>query len=140
MASLASLSILSGFTEAAILAIVAQVAASLVSGATEVNTSIGPFQVNTSVGALLGLAAGLAVLRLLLQIPISYLPARMAADVQAQLRLGLFDAFTRASWAAQSRDREGHLQEMMTSQVVQATQGALQLDRPDHGSDHLRGA
>jgi ATP-binding cassette subfamily B protein len=127
VASLASLSVLSGFTEAGILAVVAQAAASLVSGATEVNAGIGPFHVHTSVGTLLAIAAALAVLRLVLQIPISYLPARMAADVQAQLRTSLFGAFTRASWAAQSRDREGHLQEMMTSQVVQATQGALQL-------------
>lgn len=127
VAGLASLSVVSGFTEAGILAVVAQVAASLVSGATEVNASIGPFQAHASVGTLLGVAAALAVLRLVLQIPISYLPARMAADVQAHLRTGLFGAFTQASWAAQSRDREGHLQEMMTSQVVQATQGALQL-------------
>lgn len=127
VAALASLSVVSGFTEAGILAVVAQVAASLVSGATEVNTSIGPFQAHTSVGTLLAIAALLAVLRIVLQVPISYLPARMAADVQAHLRTDLFDAFTKASWAAQSRDREGHLQEMMTSQVVQATQGALQL-------------
>jgi ABC-type multidrug transport system fused ATPase/permease subunit len=124
---LASLSVVSGFTEAGILAVVAQVAASMVSGAEQVNTSIGPFHVQASVGDLLAIAAALAMLRLALQVPIAYLPARMAADVQAQLRTGLFGAFTRASWAAQSRDREGHLQEMMTSQVVQATQGALQL-------------
>lgn len=127
VAALASLSVVSGFTEAGVLAVVAQVAASLVSGATEVNASIGPFEAHTSIGTLLAIAALLATLRLVLQIPISYLPARMAADVQAHLRTGLFDAFTQASWAAQSRDREGHLQEMMTSQVVQATQGALQL-------------
>lgn len=124
---LASLSVVSGFTEAGILAVVAQVAASMVSGAEQVNASIGPIQVHASVGDLLGVAAALALLRLILQVPIAYLPARMAADVQAQLRTGLFGAFTQASWAAQSRDREGHLQEMMTSQVVQATQGALQL-------------
>jgi ABC-type multidrug transport system fused ATPase/permease subunit len=125
--ALAVISILSGFTEAAVLAVVAQVAASLVSGVAEVETSIGPFQVHSSVGALLGVAAVLALIRLALQVPISVFPAKMAADVQAQLRTGLFKAFTEASWAMQSRDREGHLQEMMTSQVVQATWGALQV-------------
>jgi ATP-binding cassette subfamily B protein len=125
--ALASVSILSGFTEAAVLAVVAQVAASLVTGSSEVEAAIGPFHIHSSIGTLLALASALALLRLALQVPISVLPAKMAADVQAQLRTGLFKAFTEASWAMQSRDREGHLQEMMTSQVVQATWGALQV-------------
>ena len=126
--TLAIFSILSGFAEAAVLAVVAQVAASLVTGSDGVSASIGPIAVDTSIGNLLLVASALAVVRLALQIPISVLPARIAADVQANLRRGLFGAFTRASWAEQSRDLEGHLQEMMTSQVVQATQGALQVN------------
>jgi ATP-binding cassette subfamily B protein len=58
--------------------------------------------------------------------PASVLPARMGADVQARLRIALFGAFTRASWTAQSSDREGHLQELMTNQVGVATGAALQ--------------
>lgn len=128
VAALAGLSILSGFAEAAVLAVVAQVAASLVTGTDHISASIGPFDLDTTVGNLLIAAAALAVFRLALQIPISMLPARIAADVQAKLRRGLFDAFTHASWEVQSRDREGHLQEMMTSQVVQATWGAMQVN------------
>jgi len=123
---LAISSVLSGLTEAGILAVVAQVAATLVDGARRVHAHIGPFHIDATVGALLAVAFALAVIRLALQAPISLLPARIAADVQARLRKELFDAFTRASWAVQSRDREGHLQEIMTSQVLQATQGALQ--------------
>jgi ATP-binding cassette, subfamily B, bacterial len=125
--TLAAVSALSGLTEAVILAVVAQVAASLVTGETAVDVSIGAVHVHTSVGSLLAAAALLAVARLALQVPISWLPARIAADVQATLRRDLFDAFTRATWGVQSGDREGHLQEMMTSQVVQATQGAQQV-------------
>lgn len=119
-------SLLSGFTEAGVLAVVAQVAASLVSGATQVHVALGPVDIHATIGTLLAVACGLAVVRLALQVPISVLPARIAADVQAGLRMRLFGAFTYASWSAQSRDREGHLQEMMTNQVVQATLGALQ--------------
>lgn len=126
VAGLAITSILSGFTEAGVLAIVAQAAASLVKGVTRVQVSIGPFQLDETIGTLLAVAFALSILRLALQVPISVLPARIAADVQARTRKDLFSAFTRASWAVQSRDREGHLQEMMTSQVVQATQGAMQ--------------
>lgn len=119
-------SICSGFTEAGILAIVAQVAAALVLGSSHAHVSIGPVDTAASVSDLLAVAGGLGLIRLALQVPISFLPARIAADVQARLRRDLFYAFTSASWDMQSRDREGHLQEMMTSQVVQATQGAMQ--------------
>jgi len=123
---LAISSFLSGLTEAGILAVVAQVAATLLNRAKHVPVDIGPFHMEVTVGALLAVAFGLALSRLALQVPISYLPARIAANVQAQLRSRLLDAFTRASWDVQSRDREGHLQELMTSQVLQAAQGALQ--------------
>lgn len=123
--ALATVSVLSGLTEAAVLAVVAQVAASLVDGATHVSANIGPLHVHATVGTLLAVASILAIIRLALQVPISVLPARIAADVQARLREDIFHAFTRASWAVQSRDCEGHLQELMTSHVVQASEGAL---------------
>lgn len=123
---LTATSVLSGFAEAAILATVAQVATVLVNRSSEVQASVGPLHVHTTVWALLGVAGGLAAFRLLLQVPASALPARMAADVQTRLRKDLFGAFTRASWTMQSRDREGHLQEMLTNQVWQATTGTMQ--------------
>jgi ATP-binding cassette, subfamily B, bacterial len=126
VAALVASSVLSGLTEAVILAVVAQVAAALVDGAKRVDAHVGSSHIHVTVGALLVVAVALAVIRLLLQVPISVLPARIAADVQADLRNELFDAFTRASWDTQSRDREGHLQEILTSQMVQATYGALQ--------------
>ncbi len=119
-------SILSGFAEAGILAILAQVAASLVNRAKQVTLKLGPEHVHVSVHKLFILAVGFALVRLALQAPLSILPARIAADVQARLRRDLYHAFSRASWEVQSSDREGHLQETMTSQVLQATGGALQ--------------
>ena len=119
-------SILSGFTEAGILAIVAEVATTLVNRVTRVHIEIGPLHVEATVGALLATALVLAVIRIALQVLISFLPARIAADVQGQLRRRMFEAFTHASWGMQSRDREGHLQEIMTSQIMQASLGALQ--------------
>ncbi len=126
VAALATSSIFAGFAEAGILAVIAQVATTLVSGAKHVHLKIGPIHTQTDVATLFYVALALALVRLALQAPLSILPARITADVQAQLRRGLFDAFTRASWDVQSRDREGHLQETMTSQVIQATGGALQ--------------
>jgi ATP-binding cassette, subfamily B, bacterial len=124
--ALAICSIFSGFTESGTLALIAQVAATLVSGHKKVHFDHGPIHVDASMKSLILVALGLVILRILLQFPISVLPARIASDVQATMRTKLFDAFTRASWAVQSRDREGQLQETSTSQVMSATGGALQ--------------
>jgi ATP-binding cassette subfamily B protein len=123
---LAICSIFSGFTESGTLALIAQVAATLVSGRKRVHFDHGPIHVDASMKSLILVALGLVILRIILQFPISVLPARIASDVQSTMRTRLFDAFTRASWAVQSRDREGQLQETTTSQVMSATGGALQ--------------
>ncbi len=126
VATLAGSSILSGFAEAGMLVLLTQIAAAIATGARRVHTHIGPLRVHTTVGELLVVALALTGFRLLLQVPLSILPARIGADVQARLRRDLLHAFTRASWSVQSADREGHLQETLTSQVIQATSGAVQ--------------
>jgi ABC-type multidrug transport system fused ATPase/permease subunit len=117
-------SVLSGLTESGMLAILAQVAAALVAGSSQVH--VAALHVDASVGALLTVALGLALLRFALQVLIAFVPSRIAADAQAELRRSLFVAFTGASWDVQSRDREGQLQELATNQIGQATAGLLQ--------------
>jgi ABC-type multidrug transport system fused ATPase/permease subunit len=119
-------SILAGISEAGTLALIAQIAASLVTGAKQIHLHIGLLHVHTSIGTLIYVAFALTIARIFIQIPLSTLPARIAADVQAMMRRTLFDAYSRASWAVQSRDREGQLQETMTGQVMSATAGAVQ--------------
>ena len=125
VAILAVASLLSGLAESGILAILAQAAASLVSGTRHVHVRIGSLHFEWTVGSLLLIALILAVIRLVLQGMVSVLPARIAAEVQTDRRSALFNAYTRASWSLQSRDREGHLQEIVTNQAAQATIGAL---------------
>ena len=119
-------SIVAGFTEAGTLALLAAIAATLVTGAKHLHTHIGPFYVHASLGKLIGIAFLLTLLRIALQIPLSVLPARITTEVQATTRRKLFEAYTDASWGVQSQDREGQLQETMTGQVMQATAGAQQ--------------
>ncbi len=123
--ALASLSLLSGFSEGLFLAVIAQVAYKIVNGKGG-SSRAGLLHIGASVNTLLLIALGLALFRLLLQWPISVLPAKIAADVQQSLRKRVFRAFSNASWDVQSRDREGTLQEIMTNQTSQATGGALQ--------------
>src|SRR5207302_1652472 len=70
-------SVLSGLAEAGILAVVAQVAATLATGASIVEAQIGPIRVRSSVTTLLAAGAALSLARLLLQAPISYIPAKL---------------------------------------------------------------
>lgn len=118
-------SVVAGLIEAAILAAVAQAAAALVDGAQRVDAAIGPLHVNESIGTLLAATFVLAVVRLALQAPLSILPARIVANAGAALQRNIFDAFTRASWTAQARELEGHLQELMNNQAWQASAGSL---------------
>jgi ATP-binding cassette subfamily B protein len=124
--ALAICSMASGFAEAGILALVAQIAATVVKGSKHAHASVAGFQLDAPISTLFIFAFAFTFLRIALQAPLSILPARIAAGVQARLRRELFDAFSRASWGVQSSDREGHLQETMTSQVLQATGGAMQ--------------
>jgi ATP-binding cassette subfamily B protein len=124
--ALAGCSIVSGLTEAGTLAIIAQIASSLIKGAKHVDMHLGPAHLSASLGTLIEIAAALTFLRVVLQVPLSILPARIVSGVQAGMRRRLFDAFSRASWGMQSLDREGQLQETMTNQVNQATAGAVQ--------------
>lgn len=117
----------SGFAEAAVLAAVAQIAAALISNADHVQADIGPFSMNVAVGTLIWVAGIAVVARLGLLIANVVMQARLGSEVQRELRDRLFAAFTRASWSVQSRDAEGHLQEMLTSQALQATWGTLQI-------------
>jgi ATP-binding cassette subfamily B protein len=121
---LVATSVLAGLSEAAILATVAQVAAALVNGARTVRADLGPLHVTETVRALLIVSFVLAATRLALQAPLAIVPAKICADVQALMQRRLFNAFTRASWAEQSRGREGHLQELVMNQALQASWSA----------------
>ncbi len=123
----AATAMLSGFCEAGILAAIAQVGTALVYKGHNVHIELGPLHLNPSIGSILILAGVLSVLRIALLGWSASLQARLASDIQATLRNELFGAFTRASWGLQSREREGHLQEMMTAQILQSTMGTLQL-------------
>ncbi|HKO28642.1 MAG TPA: ABC transporter ATP-binding protein [Solirubrobacteraceae bacterium] len=125
IAALTVSSVLTGLTESAILGILTQVATALVGGTSNVHVDAGPIQGNATIGALIAVAFGLAVLRLALQVVVSWVPPRVAADTQARLRNDLFDAFTGAPWGVQSRDREGHLQELLTDQVATVAHAVL---------------
>lgn len=118
--------LLAGLAESTILALVAQAATALVEGSDRVVATVGPFDLDARIPVLLTVAGVLAVLRLALHLAVAYLPSRMAGDTQARIRRGLFDAYSRSTWPTQADEREGHLQELLTNQIGQATQALNQ--------------
>jgi ABC-type multidrug transport system fused ATPase/permease subunit len=123
---LALLSVAAGLTEAAVLAIVAQIGAALATRGNAAETHLGIASINMSIRAMLELGVAIAAARVVLLVPASLLAARLSADAEATLRSRLFSAFLRASWPAKADDREGTLQELMTNQISQATTGVIQ--------------
>ncbi len=119
--------VIAGFAEAAVLATVAQVAAALLSGADSIHIGVGPLDLTAGMSTLIWASAALVLVRLALLGLNLVLQAQLSAKVQAEIRDRLFGAFTHASWGVQSRDAEGHLQEMLTSQALQASWGTIQV-------------
>ena len=132
--------ILGGFAESAILAVLAETATTIATGAKRAHIHLGPLRMHPTVDTLFLVALGLVLFRLLLQVPVSILPPRIITRIQAEMRTRLFDEFTRASWETQALDREGQLQETMTGQVGQATsavQSAMGLVSVDPAAHRL---
>jgi len=123
---LAVLSIAAGVSEAAVLAIVAQVAAALATSHNAVDAHLGVGSVQLSIRSLLIAGGTIAAARLLLLVPVSSLAAHLTSDAEATMRERLFHAFLHASWATKSSDREGRLQELMTGQVSNVAAGVMQ--------------
>ena len=116
-------SILSALAESALLAVFAETAATIATGAGRAHIHLPLLHLHPTIGVLFAVALGLVVFRLVVQVPLTILPARIVTNVQARMRRGLFEAYTHASWEVQSRDREGQLQETMTGQIAQSTAG-----------------
>ena len=111
--------------ESGLLALVAHAATALVDGDDRASASFGPVTVDASIGTLLAVAAAFGVIRLVLQVALAYLPARMIAASQERMRNRVFDAYSQATWELQANERDGQLQELLTGQVNQATNAVL---------------
>jgi len=114
--------------------LVASVAATMVAHEQQLKVDLGPLTFDCGIALALVVALALVAVRLALQLINAVMPAKISADVQARLRTDLFDAFTRASWSVQSEEGECHLQELMTNQIMMATQIVIQIVNALSGS------
>ncbi len=124
---IASVSFATGIVESALLLLVANVAFSIarISGAgSVVSMGLGPLNADSlEPGAALGIAAGLAVVRLLGQVLVAWLGARLVSTTTASIRAGTFRDYAGASWAEQSRHRESDIQDLLLRHTNLAVAG-----------------
>ena len=125
--AIASASAGAGLAEAGVLALVAYIATMMSTTAEAPTLTLGPIVIDGSIPVLLIIAGSLAVVRLLLQIVVGRLPARLSGEVQTELRTQLFGSFLAASWSTKADEKEGHLQELMGGQVMHAGFAVIQL-------------
>lgn len=126
--TLGAVSVVGAVAEAGLLSLIVLVASAMSAGRNTAISSVGPLPLaNVHVGTLILVALGLAVVRTLLQLAAAWLPARIGTDVLARVRRDLFGSFSRSAWGIQAQEREGHLQEMMSSQASNAGRAVLNI-------------
>jgi len=123
LAALAVLGFVSAVLEAAVLVLVVASALGVTEGRDQISVPVIGSEIDPAVG--LGVAALAAVLSLVGHLLIADRSARLSAQVQAKVRNMVVDAFSEASWARQAADREGALQETVTTLAGQSSNLAI---------------
>ncbi len=121
---------LGGFAEAAVLVLISRIAFALAAEGDQrshVTVDLGPIHAVLSLPFLIGLAAALIALRLTLNIWQARLSARASTSVLSRIRKRLVALYLGASWSLQSEEREGRLQELLTTYAVNASTSVLYL-------------
>ena len=120
--------ILSGFAEAIVLVVIARLAFALANQHDDVTLSLGPVgNVSIAMELLLLIAVGLVLLKIALQVAGATVSSRLGARVTRKFRTRLTRSYLSASWALQSDERSGRLQEMVGAYVSAAASAVSQL-------------
>lgn len=123
---LSSTSMIVGFAESGVLVLVAHIGVALSGGTGATQLHLGPLSLDGwSLGTLLLLALVLAVVRFAAQVANVWFTANLVTDVIARLRRETLAEYMTSSWAVQSQERRGHLQDLMTSFVTNIAQALI---------------
>ena len=120
--------VLGGFVEAAVMVMIVRIAVALQAHDSSVSTHIpGLGTVDLTVRQMFLAATGLVILRLGFNTVNAWLTARLSMVALTAARRRTFRGFVRASWSVQSIERDGHLQEIMSTHVSRVSAAALTL-------------
>jgi ABC-type multidrug transport system fused ATPase/permease subunit len=128
LVALAAASVVAGLSEAAMLYLVVQAAVGIAAGNDSVDIAVGPLNHDDlGLGSVFLFALAALVLRGALTVLGGWLAARIGTDTMVRSRVAVLHTFLRAEWAAQARDREGKLQELLSNNVNRITTGVMLL-------------
>jgi len=120
--------IVGGFAEAALLVLVARIAFALTSAGSAVTIRIGPLpEVSVSVTVLIIVAAALVAVRAALQAAQVVLSARATYATVGRTRRTLIHLYLGAVWPLQASQREGRLQELLTTYATETSNAIASL-------------
>lgn len=126
LGSLAVISFVGGVLEAALLVLLARVAVAITEDPQQLELLPGmgrPVTVGAGVTVLLTLLVG----KVITGVFIARRSAAMAMYSLGEVRLELVKSFISAAWPVQASERQGHLQELMTTHASRTTQVSLSL-------------
>ncbi len=121
LSRVAVLSAIGGVFEATVLVLVVNAAVAIADGTTGTAIELPIVGVDMSLGAVLWWAGGLAVAVALVNAVVAWWSARLGTEVLVAARHRAIAAFLAASWEKQSTEREGALQETVTTLASQAS-------------------
>jgi ABC-type multidrug transport system fused ATPase/permease subunit len=126
VAILVVVSLAGGVAEAGMLYSIVRSASAIATGDSRVDVKIGPLPgMNLTVPNLVEIAGGLILLSLLLALVVGWITARMSSTALTEARKEMFAAFVRADWSIQATEREGVLQEFLTTYVLRLAGGVV---------------
>lgn len=125
LVTLALSSAVGGLAEAAVLVFIARAAFALASDRDTASIGVGPASFEMALGFALGLAAILVIVRTALQAVQAALAARIQTGVLTDIRTSIVASYLDATWELQSAEREGRLQELLTTYAISAAQAVL---------------
>ncbi len=127
LAALAVMALIGGLAESVVLVVIVEAAVAL-SAHTPGSFQAGPVHLaSVSVTTLLVVALVATIVRLAAALGVAWVGARLTADVQREMRVAMFDAYIDADWPAQSREREGGLQQMIGLEIDRSAGAVLML-------------
>ena len=124
---LAVSAVVGGFAEATVLVLIARIGFALASHNSTVRIDAGPETVSVATPALIGLAAGLVIVRMALNVWQAHLGVRTSTSVLNTIRKSLVRMFLGSQWSLQSAEREGRLQELLTTYAYSASSAVTSL-------------
>jgi ATP-binding cassette subfamily B protein len=122
LALLVLLALGGGLAEATVLILIADIAFAITGGHSRVALGLGPLGgLDLPIGTMVLLGGGLTLLRFAFQAAVAWESSRLTRDALVDVRKRMLRLFLGASWAVQARERQGVLQELMTTYTSQWT-------------------